>query len=74
MLKLKVTTVGSSTGVVLPREALAHLKVEKGDSLTLVETPDGYQLTAYDPEVEAQMVAARKVMRRYRNALRELAR
>ena len=50
MLTVKVTTVGSSAGVVLPKEALARLKVKKGDVLFLVETPAGYELTPYDAE------------------------
>ena len=73
MVKLKVTTVGSSAGVVLPKEVLARLKLEKGDTLFLTEAPDGYRLTPYDPEFERQMDLARQVMRRRRNALRELA-
>ncbi|MBC8123744.1 MAG: AbrB/MazE/SpoVT family DNA-binding domain-containing protein [Gemmatimonadaceae bacterium] len=73
MLKLKLTTVGNSVGVVLPREVLAKLKAQKGDTLFLTETPDGYEISAYDPEFEQQMEAARQVMRHYRNTLRELA-
>ena len=73
MLKLKVTTVGASTGVVLPKEALARLNVEKGDQVYLVETEDGYRMTPYDPEFEKQMELADEGMRRNRNALRELA-
>jgi len=73
MLKLKITTIGSSAGVILPKEVLARLKVEKGDQLALTETKDGYELSAYDPEFEKAMDAGRKIMRRYRNALRELA-
>ena len=73
MLKSKVTTVGSSTGVVLPKEILAKLRVEKGDTLCFVETPNGFEITPYDPEFEQEMNAARSVMRKYRNALRELA-
>ncbi len=73
MLKLKVTTVGASTGVVLPKEALARLNVAKGDQLYLVETEDGYQMTPYDPEFEKQMELADEGMRRNRNALRKLA-
>jgi putative addiction module antidote len=73
MIRLKVTTIGNSVGVVLPKEALQRLKVDKGDTLTLVESDGGYELTAYDPAFEAEMDAARKVMKRYRNALRELA-
>jgi putative addiction module antidote len=73
MIRLKVTTIGNSVGVILPKEALAHLKVDRGDTLTLVESEGGYELTAYDPDFEVEMTAARKVMKRYRNALRELA-
>jgi len=73
MLKSKVTTVGSSTGVVLPKEIIAKLRVEKGDTLCFVETPNGFEITPYDPEFEQEMNAARSVMRKYRNALRELA-
>lgn len=74
MIPVKVTTVGNSTGMVLPKEALARLKVEKGDTLYLVETQDGYVLTPYDPEFTEQVKAAEEGMQRYRNALRELAR
>ncbi len=73
MVKLKVTTVGSSAGVVLPKEVMARLKIEKGDHLYLTEAPDGYRITPYDPEFEQQMDLARRVMRERRNALRELA-
>lgn len=73
MLKLKLTTVGSSVGVILPKEALARLKVEKGDSLFLIEEKDGFRITPFDPEFERTMESARRVMKRRRNALRELA-
>ena len=73
MVKLKLTTVGSSTGVVLPKEVLARLKVEKGDTVFLTDAPDGYRITPYDPEFEQQMELARRVMRERRNVLKELA-
>ena len=73
MLKLKVTGIGSSMGVVLPKEALARLKVAKGDSVFLTESSDGFRITPYDPEFEDQMTLARKFMRERRDALRELA-
>ena len=73
MLKVKVTTVGSSVGVILPKEALNRMKAKKGDVLYLVETPDGYELTPYDKSFSEQLEAAEGVMGRYRNALRELA-
>ncbi len=73
MLKLKVTSLGRSTAVVLPKEALARLKVAEGDSLFLTESPDGFRMTPYDPEFEEQMALARKFMRDRRDILRELA-
>ncbi|MFC1610662.1 AbrB/MazE/SpoVT family DNA-binding domain-containing protein [Myxococcota bacterium] len=73
MLKVKITTVGSSVGVVLPKEALNRMKAKKGDVLYLVETPDGYELTPYDKKFVEQLEATENVMGRYRNALKELA-
>lgn len=72
-MKLKVTTVGSSAGVVLPKEVMAQLKIEKGDILFLTEAPEGYLITPYDPDFERQMKLAGRVMRSHRNVLRELA-
>lgn len=73
MTALKLTRIGNSVGVVLPKEVLARLKLEAGDSVYLTEAPDGYRLTPYDAEFEAQMKVARDVMKRRRSALRELA-
>ena len=73
MIKLKVTTVGNSAGVVLPKELLAKLRVEKGDTLFAIETPDGVRLTSYDVELERQMQVAEGVMRDDRDVLRMLA-
>jgi putative addiction module antidote len=73
MLKLNLTTIGSSVGVILPKEALARLKVDKDDSIFLTEEQDGFRITPFDPEFEKAMDSGRKVMRKRRNALRELA-
>lgn len=73
MTKLKLTAIGNSAGVVLPKEVLARLKVDKGDSVYLTESPDGYRLTPYDPDFERQMDTARRIMKRRRAVLRELA-
>lgn len=73
MFTLKLTQIGNSVGVVLPKEALAQLKLEKGDTVFLTEAPGGFRLSAYDPDFETQMNAARKIMKRRRNVLRELA-
>jgi len=73
MVSLKVTQVGNSLGFVLPKEAAARLKLEKGDVVYLTESPDGYRITPYDPAFEKQMRTAEKIMKKRRNVLRELA-
>ncbi len=70
---VKITTVGSSAGIVLPREVMARLHVEKGDTLYITETPAGIQLSPYRPDFAEKIEAARRVMRRNRDALRRLA-
>ena len=70
---LKVTTVGDSVGIILPREILERLRVQKGDSLYAVETKQGIELTPYNPELAAQLDMAEQVMREDRNVLRKLA-
>jgi len=72
VIKVKITTIGNSAGIVLPKEVLSKLRAEKGDTLYLIPAPEGFKLTPYDPEFEVQVTAARQVMRQYRNALREL--
>lgn len=73
MLKVKVTSIGNSMGILLPKEALTKLKAEKGDILYLVDGPEGLTLTPYQQDFETQIQAAEKVMKKYRNALHELA-
>lgn len=72
-MKLKITAIGNSAGVILPKELLARLRVEKGDELYALETPDGIKLTSYDPSLARQMEVAEKVMRKRRSLLRKLA-
>ena len=72
-MELKVTQIGNSLGVILPKEALARLKVEKGEKLFMVETQDGYELVPFSAEFEAQMNEARRIMKKRRAVLRELA-
>jgi putative addiction module antidote len=73
MLALKITRVGNSAALVLPKEALALLRVAQGDTVYLTAAPDGYRITAYDPDFERHMTLARRLMRKHRNTLRELA-
>lgn len=73
MHALKLTQIGNSVGVILPKEVLARLKVEKGDTLYVTDSPDGVRLTPHDPTFSQQMDAAREIMKQRRNVLRELA-
>ena len=75
MLTVKITTVGASAGIILTKEAMARLRVKKGDTLYLTEAEDGsYRLTPYDPEFARQMAHAEEIMHRDREILRALAR
>jgi putative addiction module antidote len=69
---LKIIRIGNSLGVVLPREIIADLNVEKGDRLYLTRSPEGYRITKSDPEFERRVALARRIMSRRHNALREL--
>ena len=74
MLTFKVTTVGSSAGFILGKEAMSRLKVQKGDTVYLTEAPGGgYRLTPYDPDFERQMALAEQIMHDDRDILRALA-
>jgi len=70
---VKVTTVGNSVGIVLPKELLARLNIKKGDTLYVTETPDGVQLTPYRADFDETMQVAQDIMRRYRDTLKKLA-
>jgi putative addiction module antidote len=73
MSALKLTQIGNSVGVILPKEVLARLKVEKGDTLFMSEAANGVTLSTYSPEFEAQMTEARRIMKKRRAVLHELA-
>jgi putative addiction module antidote len=73
MLSFKVTTVGSSTGFILTKEAMARLGLKKGDTIFLTEAPGGYRLTPYDPDFERQMERAEQIMHDDRDILRALS-
>ena len=72
-MKLKITTVGNSAGIVLPKDLLARLRLEKGDVLYATELPDGVKLSPFDPKLAGQMEVAEKIMRKRRTLLRKLA-
>ena len=73
MFPLKLTQIGNSVGVVLPKEALALLHVDKGDTIYLTETPGGFAITPYDPTVAEQLEAGRDFMRDFRDTFHTLA-
>jgi putative addiction module antidote len=73
MIKAKVTTVGNSLGIILPKEALHKLHVKKGDVLYLCETPDGYALSPYDEVFITQMELAEDIMRENKDVLKVLS-
>jgi putative addiction module antidote len=72
-MKLKLRKIGTSTGLLLPKQALNRLRVREGDTLYAVETPEGYLLTPYDPEVEEQVKLGLEFMTKYRDTFRALA-
>lgn len=73
MLALKLTQIGNSVGVILPKEVLARLKLDKGSSVFITETPGGYILTPYDPALAEQIEAGREFMRDFRDTFHQLA-
>jgi putative addiction module antidote len=73
MHMLKLTQIGNSVGAVFPKELLAQMRLDKGDELYVTDSPDGFRITTHNPDFEAQMKAARAIMKKRRNVLRELA-
>ncbi len=72
-MKIKITTVGNSAGIVLPKPLLARLRLAKGDTLYATDLPDGIKLSPFDPKLVARMEVAERVMRKRRTLLRKLA-
>jgi putative addiction module antidote len=70
---LKITAIGNSAGAIFPKDLLAKLRVEKGDTVHFTETPDGIELRAFDEKFARQMEAGERVMKRHRDVLRKLA-
>lgn len=70
---LKLTRIGTSIGAIVPKEMLARMKVEKGDTLYAIETAEGYLITPYDPAIEEQLVAGREFIKEYRDTFKVLA-
>lgn len=73
MQTVKLTQIGNSYGVILPKEVVARLKVQKGDTLFITESPEGCVITPYDPALAEQLEAGREFMREYRDTFHQLA-
>jgi putative addiction module antidote len=73
MTPLKITTVGNSLGIILPKELLKKLRVDQGDTLFVIETQNGIELIPNNPELAAHMEIAERVMQEDRDILRRLA-
>jgi putative addiction module antidote len=73
MQTLKLTQIGNSVGLILPKDVLARLKLEKGDTVFLTDAPGGVTITPHDPGFAEQMELARQIMKERRDVLRELA-
>lgn len=73
MAALKLTQIGNSLGVILPKEMLSKLKLEKGDSVFWTDAPNGVMLTPYDPEVGKQLALGREFMHEFRDTFHQLA-
>jgi putative addiction module antidote len=73
MSALKLTQIGNSVGVILPKELLVRLKLEKGDTVFVTEAANGVTLTPYDPALDEQLQLGREFMREYRDTFHQLA-
>jgi putative addiction module antidote len=73
MTSLKLTKVGNSTGMIIPKEMLARMKIEKGDTLFAIETKESYFITPYDPAIAEQLEAGRELGKDYRETFKALA-
>ena len=71
--KLKIRRQGNSLGLTLPKDLVSEMGFQEGDQLFIVRTPDGVQLTRFDPDFADALEISRDVMRRYPNALKKLA-
>lgn len=73
MTEITLRKMGASIGATLPREFVDRLNLAAGDRVHVTETEGGLLLTPYDPNFEAAMRVYERGARKYRNALRELA-
>lgn len=70
---LKLRKVGTSSGLVLPKEMLAHLHAQLGQDIYAVETPEGFTITTLDPRIRKQVEAGEAFIERYKETFAALA-
>lgn len=73
VLELKLRKIGNSVGLILPKEALAHLNADEGDTVTLSEKPGGFNIQTSCSDFSKAMSVFEDLSQRYRNTLQELA-
>lgn len=73
MVKVKIRKIGNSLGAILPAESLNAHQLAEGDEVLVIVDAEGIKITPYDPDFEDSVTAMRKAMKKYRNALKELA-
>ena len=71
--KLKIRRVGTSAGVILPKDLLEQLDLKVGDELAVTATQNGLELSPYDGDFSRRVRAYERSRRKFRNAYRELA-
>lgn len=71
--EVKLRRVGGSVGATLPKDMADRLNLGAGDRVLAVETERGILLSPYDPAVEQALAIAARTAKKYRNALRQLA-
>ena len=72
-MQAKLRKIGNSTGVVIPKKILGSMNIKEGDEIFITECEDGIKISQYDPEFSEQMTLARTIMKKRKNALRELS-
>lgn len=71
--KTTIRAIGNSSGATIPKSLLEKYNFNDGDTVFLQETEDGILLTSFDPNFESAMAKYKEASKKYKNALRELA-
>ena len=71
--QIKLRRAGGSISATLPKAMAERLHLDAGDAVFVIETEEGVLFTPYDPEFERGLKLYQRGARKYRHALRELA-